>query len=54
VRSQRRLTCSELRPVATTEWPAANAAFAMLTPIPRPAPVTNQIFLLIMLFRSIS
>src|SRR4029077_6897280 len=38
-----------LRPVATTAWPAAKAAFATSTPIPRPAPVMNQIFLSVML-----
>src|ERR671922_1461507 len=38
-------TASGLRPVATTALPAASAAFAKSTPMPRPAPVTNQIFL---------
>src|SRR5829696_7156935 len=31
-----------LRPVATTAFPAARAALAKSTPIPRPAPVTIQ------------
>ena len=39
-------TLSVLRPVATTLWPAARAALAKSTPIPRPAPVMNQTFLL--------
>src|SRR6266567_5191245 len=38
------------RPVATTAWPAASAAFAISTPIPRPAPVTNHTFLSIIPF----
>src|SRR5256885_17203361 len=40
-------TRSVSRPVATTEWPAAKAALAKSAPIPRPAPVMNQIFLLL-------
>lgn len=32
------------RPVATTACPAASAALAISTPIPRPAPVMNQTF----------
>src|SRR5215217_4518834 len=43
------LTFSGFRPVATTAWPAVNAALAMSTPRPRPAPVTNQTFLSLML-----
>src|SRR6478752_1995095 len=35
------------RPDATTAWPAAKAALTNSTPIPRPAPVINQTFLLI-------
>src|SRR3989441_1335619 len=35
------------RPVATTAWPAARAALAISTPMPRPAPVMNQTFLLL-------
>src|SRR5215218_507635 len=35
-------TFSVLRPVATTLWPAANAALAISRPRPRPAPVINQ------------
>src|SRR4051812_35145586 len=38
-------TRSVSRPDATTEWPAARAALAKSAPIPRPAPVMNQIFL---------
>jgi hypothetical protein len=38
-------TASGRRPVATTALPAASAALAMSTPIPRPAPVTSQTFL---------
>src|ERR687898_547202 len=38
-------TALVLRPVATTALPAASAALAMSTPIPRPAPVTIQTFL---------
>jgi hypothetical protein len=34
------------RPVATTAWPSARAALAKSTPMPRPAPVMNQTFLL--------
>src|SRR5687768_8519682 len=41
-------TASGLRPVATTLWPAASAAFVNSTPIPRPAPVMNQTFLSLM------
>jgi lactoylglutathione lyase len=33
---------------ATTLWPAANAALANSTPMPRPAPVMNQVFLSVM------
>src|SRR5215212_3060442 len=40
-----RSTASGRRPVATTALPAASAALAMSTPIPRPAPVTIQTFL---------
>ena len=43
------LTVSVLRAVATTAWPAARAALAMSTPMPRPAPVMNQTFLSVML-----
>src|SRR5205823_5880267 len=39
---------SGLQPVATTALPAARAALAMSTPMPRPAPVINQIFLVLM------
>ena len=39
------MTVSGLRPVATTAWPAASAALAMSTPMPRPAPVMSQTFL---------
>ena len=35
-------------PVATTALPAARAAFAMSTPMPRPAPVMNQTFPFVM------
>src|SRR6266853_806152 len=38
-------TASGSRPVATTAWPAARAALAKSTPMPRAAPVMNQIFL---------
>src|SRR2546422_10824431 len=41
-------TASVSRPVATTAWPAARTALAKSTPMPRPAPVMNQIFLLLM------
>src|SRR5579859_228318 len=41
------VTVSVLRPVATTAFPAARAALAICTPIPRPAPVINQTFFLI-------
>ena len=37
-------TRSGSRPVATTACPAARAARAMSTPMPRPAPVTSQTF----------
>src|SRR4051794_31539681 len=40
-------TRSVSRPVATTEWPAAKAGLAKSVPIPRPAPVMNQIFFLL-------
>ena len=40
-------TASLFRPVATTAWPAARAALAKSAPMPRPAPVMNQIFLLL-------
>ncbi len=40
-------TRSSVRPDATTAWPAARAALAKSTPMPRPAPVINQTFLLI-------
>src|SRR4051794_38360251 len=40
-------TVSGLRPVATTLWPAASAALAMSTPMPRPAPVMSQVFVLV-------
>src|SRR5688500_5636725 len=40
-------TRSVSRPAATTGWPAARAALATSAPIPRPAPVMNQIFLLL-------
>jgi hypothetical protein len=33
------------RPDATTEWPAVRAALAKSAPIPRPAPVMNQLLL---------
>src|SRR4051794_8555949 len=36
-------TTSGLRPVATTWWPAASAARAKSTPMPRPAPVISQV-----------
>ena len=42
------VTRSVLRPVATTAWPAASAAFAMSTPMPRPAPVMSQTFFSLM------
>ena len=44
-------TRSLSRPEATTAWPAARAALAKSTPMPRPAPVINQIFLLLMASR---
>src|SRR5439155_48547 len=40
-------TASGLRPVATTLWPAASAALANSTPMPRPAPVMNHVLLLL-------
>jgi hypothetical protein len=43
-----RRTLSVLRPVATTAWPAARAALAMSTPMPRPALVMNHTFLSVM------
>ena len=39
---------SVLRAVATTAFPAATAALAMSTPMPRPAPVMNHTFLSVM------
>src|SRR3954467_2274560 len=39
-------TLSGLRPVATTLWPAARAARANSTPMPRPAPVMSQVFVM--------
>src|SRR3954454_15653951 len=39
-------TVSGLRPVATTLWPAARAARANSTPMPRPAPVISQVFVM--------
>src|SRR4051812_7673559 len=39
-------TVSGLRPVATTLWPAARAARAKSTPMPRPAPVMSQGFVM--------
>ena len=39
-------TASGLRPVATTLWPAAKAARANSTPMPRPAPVMSQVFVM--------
>src|SRR3954464_10320261 len=39
-------TASGLRPVATTLWPAARAARANSTPMPRPAPVISQVFVM--------
>src|ERR1700736_254068 len=36
------------RPEATSAWPAARAALAKSTPMPRLAPVINQTFLLLM------
>ena len=41
---------SALRPVATTAWPAARAALAMSTPMPRPAPVISTTFFSVMFF----
>jgi hypothetical protein len=46
------LTRWGLRPVATTASPAVRAALAMSTPIPRPAPVMNQVFLSVTLSSS--
>src|SRR3954447_22491265 len=45
------LTVWVLRPVATTAWPAASAALARSTPIPRPAPVMSHTFMSVMSFR---
>src|SRR3954454_10086713 len=42
-------TVPGLRPVATTLWPAASAALAMSTPMPRPAPVMSQVFVLVVM-----
>jgi hypothetical protein len=42
-----------LRAVATSALPAANAALAMTTPMPRPAPVTNQTFWSVMRWTSL-
>src|SRR2546429_7303823 len=42
------VTDSEWRPVATTAWPAARAALAMSTPMPRPVPVMNHTFFSLM------
>ena len=42
------MTLSALRAVATTALPAPSAALAMSTPMPRAAPVINQIFLSVM------
>jgi hypothetical protein len=39
-------TVSGLRPVATTLWPTARAAWANSTPMPRPAPVISQVFVM--------
>src|SRR3954471_7691904 len=39
-------TVSGVRPVATTLWPAAKAARANSTPMPRPAPVMSQVFVM--------
>src|SRR3954469_6289246 len=44
-----RATASGLRPVATTLWPAASAALAMWAPLPRPAPVMSQVFVLVVM-----
>src|SRR5207249_4454576 len=41
-----RVHAAGLRPVAATLWPAAMAARANSTPIPRPAPVISQVFVL--------
>src|SRR2546425_10846071 len=46
-------TASVSRPVATTAWPAARAALTKSTPMPRPAPVMNQIFLFVMVSHSL-
>src|SRR5438034_7255460 len=43
-------TRSVSRPEATTAWPAAKAAVANWTPIPRLAPVMNHTFLLLISF----
>src|ERR1700683_4056077 len=45
-------TLSVLRPVATTLWPAARAALAISTPIPRPAPVISQTLLMSLLLNN--
>src|SRR5579864_4747073 len=45
-------TLSVLRPVATTLWPAARAALAIYTPIPRPAPVISQTLLMSLLLNN--
>src|SRR4051794_15128023 len=47
-------TVSVLRPVAATAWPAASAALARATPIPRPAPVTSHTFLSVILLSFLS
>src|SRR3954453_7539182 len=39
-------TASGLRPVAATLWPASRAARANSTPLPRPAPVMSQVFVM--------
>src|SRR4051812_25689433 len=39
-------TVSGSRPVATTLWPAARIARANSTPMPRPAPVMSQVFVM--------
>src|SRR5258706_368162 len=45
-------TRSRSRPEATTAWPAARAALAKSTPMPRPAPVMNQTLFSVMLLPS--
>jgi hypothetical protein len=42
------MTVTGLRLVATTLWPAASAAFANSTPMPRPALVMNQVLFSVM------